>query len=221
MEDILEKVEDVQEVEMVMEPFRVYARANEQGQVEKVFSTCFEEAQEGDALIKEGFGDEFVHVGYYQVFDENGCHNYKVVEKEIEDAIIKVVEETTAEEKQAEIDARPVPPLTEMEQLRLDVDNATGDISVVFEAINETGVKAQTVTEDVAVMFEAITEVSAATELAQQDAGLAVAAIAETDTKVQSNASDVEVIATGMFDIEARVVALEESLKTALAALNK
>lgn len=218
MENILEAVE---EIEVVVEPYKVYARANELKKVEKIFSTCFENAQEGDVLVKEGFGDEFVHVGYYQIFDENGCFNYKIVEKENDDDIIEVMEETTSEEKQAEIAARPEPPLTEMEQLRLEVDQATGDISVVFEAITETGAKAQATTEDVAVMFEAITEVSAASESTQLEVAEVVNSVAETEIKVTSTSGDVEAMATGMFEMEARILALEEGLKTAIAALDK
>lgn len=61
------------------EVFQVYARPNEKGEVVKIFSTCFFQPQEGDVLLKEGSGDEFVHVGYYKVHDENGLPNYKIV----------------------------------------------------------------------------------------------------------------------------------------------
>ena len=64
-------------------PFQVYAVINKEKQVEKFYSTCFQEPIANDILIKEGYGDEFVHVGYYQVYNENGCHNYKIVEGKI------------------------------------------------------------------------------------------------------------------------------------------
>ena len=75
-------------------PFQVYAKSKN-GLVYKFYSTCFQEVEEGDTFIKEGFGDEFVHVGYYQVYNENMCHNYKIVSN-------KLIE-TTEEEKQQEL----------------------------------------------------------------------------------------------------------------------
>ena len=63
-------------------PFQVYAKSTN-GLVYTIYSTCFYEVEKGDTFVKEGYGDEFVHVGYYQVYDENGCHNYKIVEGKI------------------------------------------------------------------------------------------------------------------------------------------
>ena len=60
------------------EVFQVYARPNDKGEVIKIFSTCFFQPQEGDVLLKEGSGDEFAHVGYYKVYDENGFLNYVI-----------------------------------------------------------------------------------------------------------------------------------------------
>ena len=82
-------------MEYEISPYKVYARPNSNQQVEKFFSTCFEQPLENDICIKEGFGDEFVHVGYYQVYDSNMCHNYKIVSN-------KLIE-TTEEEKQQEL----------------------------------------------------------------------------------------------------------------------
>ena len=56
--------------------YGVYAKINNENFVTKVYSTCFEEKSEEDILIKEGTGDEFVHVGYYQIIDENNLFNY-------------------------------------------------------------------------------------------------------------------------------------------------
>lgn len=60
------------------EVFQVYARPNEKGEVIKIFSTCFFQPQEGDVLLKEGSGDEFAHVSYYKIYDENGFLNYVI-----------------------------------------------------------------------------------------------------------------------------------------------
>ena len=68
--------------EIEQSPFQVYAKSKN-GLVYTIYSTCFQEVEEGDTLIKEGFGDEFVHVGYYEIYNENGCHNYKIVDNEV------------------------------------------------------------------------------------------------------------------------------------------
>ena len=74
-------------------PFQVYAKSTN-GLVYTIYSTCFQEVEEGDTFVKEGFGDEFVHVGYYQIYDENGCHNYKIVDEEM----VECTNEEKAEE---------------------------------------------------------------------------------------------------------------------------
>lgn len=64
--------------------YKAYARHDEHGNVIKVFSDCFEKPEDGDTLIKEGFGDEFVHVqGQYGLYDEHGRHNYRGEMEEI------------------------------------------------------------------------------------------------------------------------------------------
>lgn len=75
--------------------YKVYAK-HKDNLVYHIYSTCFEEVQEDDVFIKEGDGDEFVHVGYYQVMDFNDCHNYKIVDGEMV--------ETTEEEKLKEFE---------------------------------------------------------------------------------------------------------------------
>ena len=62
--------------------FQVYAKSKD-GLVYTIYSTCFQSVEDGDVFIKEGFGDEFVHVGYYQIYNECGCHNYKIVDNEV------------------------------------------------------------------------------------------------------------------------------------------
>ena len=74
-------------------PFQVYAKSKD-GLVYTIYSTCFQEVEEGDVFIKEGFGDEFVHVGYYEIYDSNMCHNYKIVDNEI----VECTEEEKTEE---------------------------------------------------------------------------------------------------------------------------
>ena len=74
-------------------PFQVYAKSTN-GLVYTIYSTCFQEVEEGDTFVKEGFGDEFVHVGYYEIYDENGCHNYKIVDNEM----VECTNEEKAEE---------------------------------------------------------------------------------------------------------------------------
>ena len=78
-------------------PFQVYAKSTN-GLVYTIYSTCFQSVEEGDTFIKEGFGDEFVHVGYYQIYDDNGCHNYKIVDGEMV--------ECTEQEKNEELKQR-------------------------------------------------------------------------------------------------------------------
>lgn len=58
--------------------YNVYARVDSRNRVTKIFSDCFEEAGLNDILLKTGSGDEFVHVGYYQIFNEDGTYKYKI-----------------------------------------------------------------------------------------------------------------------------------------------
>lgn len=58
--------------------YDVYARIDNKNRVVKIFSTCFEQPQDGDFLIKSGTGDEFVHTGYYRICTENGAHRYRI-----------------------------------------------------------------------------------------------------------------------------------------------
>ncbi|WP_069997808.1 hypothetical protein [Cellulosilyticum sp. I15G10I2] len=90
--------------------YQVYARPNNEGYVERFFSTCFKEVKDGDVFVKEGDGDEFVHVSYMQALDANGCHNYKIIDN-------KLIE-CTAEDKEAEMNSRPLPEPTLEEQVQ-------------------------------------------------------------------------------------------------------
>lgn len=94
--------------------YKVYARANEDNFVIKIFSSCFENPTDSDVLIKQGLGDEFVHVGYYELIDENMCHNYKIVNGEM----VK----TTDEDKINDLISQPTPEPTALEKLQADID---------------------------------------------------------------------------------------------------
>ena len=99
-EEILEK-ESLNEEEPILhtpEPtiYSVYARANENGKVVKVFSNCFEQPQEEDILIKSGSGDEFVHVGYYQLLNNDFVHCYKIENGKMTECSIEDLEEERA-----------------------------------------------------------------------------------------------------------------------------
>ena len=101
--------EQVQEIEIPVITYKVYARPNSKNQVERFFSTCFEEPQDGDVLLNEGTGDEYVHVGYLEAYDDEGLHNYKVASGE--------VVECASEDKQQELSSRPAPQPTAEEQI--------------------------------------------------------------------------------------------------------
>ena len=91
--------------------YQVYARPDESGNVIAVFSTAFEEPQGGDVLLDEGAGDEHAHVqGRYNLYDEYGRYNYKIVAGKI------------AEIVESEKPTIPEPPKSEMEQMRETLD---------------------------------------------------------------------------------------------------
>lgn len=72
--------------------FSVYARANSSGLVTHIFSDCFENPKVGDILIKQGNGDEFIHVGYYDLFTLEGAHKYKIVNNVLTECTQKELE---------------------------------------------------------------------------------------------------------------------------------
>lgn len=89
--------------------YKVYARADENGKVAKIFSTCFEQPEESDLLLKEGSGDEFVHVGYYQIFNEDFTHKYCIDNGSMR--------ECTTEEIEAEKATFPAPAESDKEKI--------------------------------------------------------------------------------------------------------
>lgn len=81
---------------------KLYARV-ENGVVTRLLNTIFNTAEvlQTDILIGEGYGDDYAHPQTkYSLLDDKGCHNYKIVKGKMVD--------TTAVEKQTELDARPV-----------------------------------------------------------------------------------------------------------------
>lgn len=82
----------------------VYAKTDENGYITAVNSNIFLSDVSGWTKIDEGIGDKYAHAqgNYFEnpLIDENGCYNYKLVDSE--------PVETTDEEKQAQIDARPI-----------------------------------------------------------------------------------------------------------------
>ena len=76
--------------------YSVYARTDENNRVVKVFSNCFEQPQNGDILIKSGSGDEFVHVGYYQLLTGDFVHGYKIQDGKMVECSIEDLEEERA-----------------------------------------------------------------------------------------------------------------------------
>ena len=95
--------------------YSVYARADENGKVTKIFSTCFEQPNDTDILLKSGHGDEFVHVGYYSILNMDGTHRYCIDSGEMR--------ECTAEEIEAEKATFPAPQPTDRERIeQLEAD---------------------------------------------------------------------------------------------------
>ena len=103
--------------------YKVYARADENSKVTKIFSTCFEQPNDTDLLLKEGSGDEFVHVGYYQIFNDDFTHKYCIDNGSMR--------ECTADEIEAEKATFPAPPPTteeRLEQLELEQNEVNAEL---------------------------------------------------------------------------------------------
>ena len=101
---------------------KVYARCNDAGLGEHIFSEAFEAPEETDHLLKEGEGDEYVHVqGQYQLYDQWGRHNY------IWDEETDSMRELTEEEKPP----KPEPQPSEVEVLRQQVASLTQQVNIL------------------------------------------------------------------------------------------
>lgn len=97
--------------------YSVYARTDADNLVVQIFSDCFSQPQETDTLIKSGHGDEYVHVGYYQLYTSNGAHRYKISGG--------ILTERSEEEIAEEIAGFPAPPETDAEKItRLEAELA-------------------------------------------------------------------------------------------------
>ena len=83
---------------MEFEPtkYSVYARVDENNKVIKVFSSCFEQPKDTDILLKTGSGDEFVHVGYYNIYNDDSTHKYC-----IDNGVMRECTEEELEEERA------------------------------------------------------------------------------------------------------------------------
>lgn len=127
------------------EPIKVYAQTNDQSHVIDINSSVFLSNPASWTQIDEGYGDRYAHAQnqYLEkgLMDENGCYNYALVDG--------VLIERTAEEKQAEIDARPEPEPSETEILSQQVTTLTEDIEAVAETtaynLEDTTVIAETI----------------------------------------------------------------------------
>ena len=101
---------------------KVYARCNNAGLVEHIFSEVFETPEETDHPLKEGEGDEYVHVqGQYQLYDQWGRHNYAW------DDETASMRELTEEEKPP----KPQPQPSEVEVLRQQVASLTQQVNIL------------------------------------------------------------------------------------------
>ncbi len=97
--------------------YSVYARTDKNNLVTKIFSDCFEQPEDTDTFIKSGNGDEFVHVGYYQLLTDQRAHRYKM-----KDGILT---ERSDEEIAGEIAQFPAQPETDTGKIaRLEAENA-------------------------------------------------------------------------------------------------
>ncbi|AFL99538.1 hypothetical protein Desde_1106 [Desulfitobacterium dehalogenans ATCC 51507] len=113
--------------EYEQEPIKVYVQTDTDGRIISINSSVFLDDPTGWVQIDEGY-DNVKHYhaqGNYLpngLFDESGCYNYRLIDGEVVGR--------TAEEKQAETDARPAPPPTLDER----VTSLGEDVEAVAEA---------------------------------------------------------------------------------------
>lgn len=101
---------------------KVYARCNDAGLVEHIFSEVFETPEETDHLLKEGEGDEYVHVqSQYQLYDQWGRNNYAWDEE------TGGMRELTEGEKPP----KPEPQPSEVEVLRQQVEALLAQVNIL------------------------------------------------------------------------------------------
>ncbi len=138
------------------EPIKVYVQTDSENHITAIGSSEFIHDTEGWVQIDEGYDNvkhQHAQGNYLEkgLIDENGCYNYKLVDG--------ATVERTAEEKQAEIDARPTPPPTPQEQIIA----LTEDVEAVAEAtaygLEDTAAIAETLAyglEDATVLGETL-----------------------------------------------------------------
>lgn len=111
-------MKDLKATEFIEPKDRVYVRTDSQNRIIAIDSEWNIKDLTDWIYIDEGYGDRFKHAqGNYLskfLYDEQGCHNYKLVDG--------VVVETSDEEKAEELAGFPQPEPTAEEQLRADVD---------------------------------------------------------------------------------------------------
>ena len=101
---------------------KVYARCNDEGLIKRIFSEVFEAPEAADRLLKEGEGDEYVHVqSQYQLYDQWGRHNY------IWDEGTDSMRELTEEEKPP----KPQPQPSEAELLRQQMEALLQQVNIL------------------------------------------------------------------------------------------
>ena len=120
--------------EKIFEPrkYGVYAKVNDNSLVCEIFSDCFKSPDESDVLIKQGIGDEYVHVGYYELYNVDRTHKYKISDGEMV--------ECTPEDTARELSTFPEPKPTaneRMDDIELYMTDILYEISLSqFEDIN-------------------------------------------------------------------------------------
>lgn len=185
--------------EFEIPPNRVYARVDG-GLVNGFFSTVFSQPTEHDILYKEGFGDEFVHVSYLQVYDDKMCHNYKVGTITEDGEVINVIMETSDEEKLLEFNSRPVPPTQPtIGDLITFVESLQEDTSALFEGVFDINSNVDTIQTDTTVLFEGLIEVDTKTSDAQKT--------------ISTHEEDIAIVMDALCDIDNKVNKILEHLK--------
>lgn len=205
------------EVEFEPEPVSVYAIADEEGKVVDLKSSIFYTPVEADKVIDKGFGDNYVHVGEYianvlgkPLFDDNMCANFKLgsIMPLIEDGQVSYyMEERTQEEKDAELAARPLPPVQpDLGQVAEDLTTVKEETSLLttamFEVDNkviETKEHVVQIEEDSALTMEAIFEVDNKAIAAQEE--------------IKTHGTDIETVANATFELDEKVRFILEHLK--------
>lgn len=109
--------------------YAICAKVNDASKVIEVYSTFFKEKETDDFVVKEGYGQEYIHC-HYAILDNKMCHNYKLADG-------KIVE-TTEEEKAHELKSMRQVPKTEIEMVQDAVEGNQADIYTLSEKLLST-----------------------------------------------------------------------------------